>query len=98
MQPLTNKKPIRKYEINWECFPAIVFESDDWGACEVAPDKKTAEKYLHLSRQFERTGQAAQISCLETLSDLDMLFNTLVHKPSNFYHVSYGVSEKDFEL
>ena len=24
------------HRIDWERFPAVVFESDDWGACEVA--------------------------------------------------------------
>lgn len=34
----------RLHEIDWQKFPSIVFESDDWGACESAATRTPSTK------------------------------------------------------
>ena len=37
--PTTKMKTERRFEIDLERFPAVVFESDDWGAAEYTPSE-----------------------------------------------------------
>ena len=65
----------RRFEINPAQYPVVVFESDDWGACEVAPRSRQSQ-YQELLQKH--TGKRARLlSSLETPEELDALFKVL---------------------
>ncbi|OQA85964.1 MAG: hypothetical protein BWY31_01583 [Lentisphaerae bacterium ADurb.Bin242] len=63
----------RRYEMDVERFPAVVFESDDWGSCEWLPDRKA----LDAARQTIRKTAPFSMSRLEKACDLNRLFGVL---------------------
>jgi len=64
------------HRIDWERYPSVVFESDDWGACEAARCREDAEYIAALWR--DRLAYDRQVhSTLETPADLDRLFDVL---------------------
>jgi hypothetical protein len=65
----------RRYEIDWESRPSVVFESDDWGACELAPNPAAFERYAALIRR--RSGDCQYSPTLESPADLERLFSIL---------------------
>lgn len=67
----------RLHEIDWQKFPSIVFESDDWGACESAATAKDAETILRLYRHFGNHSDKPIISTLENPAQLEKLYRTL---------------------
>lgn len=62
----------RRFELDVERFPAIVFESDDWGSCEWLPDRKS----LNI---WQETHKNASVSMgrLEKSNDLNKLYGVL---------------------
>jgi hypothetical protein len=60
---------IRKFEIDPERFPAVVFESDDWGACERIPSAEIAEKNKELLGWWQPK--------LENIFELEELFSVI---------------------
>ncbi len=63
----------RRFEPDFSRFPSVVFESDDWGACETAPNPVSACQYLQL---FGRR-QDAVTGTLESPAHLEALFAVL---------------------
>jgi hypothetical protein len=66
----------RKYEIDWQRFPSVVFESDDWGACESATEIVAAAKVSALHKQLVNRDRST-ITTLETPAQLERLFQML---------------------
>ena len=66
----------RKYEINWQRFPSAVFESDDWGACESAPEVDVAAKILMLHKKLLKSDYSP-VTTLENPVQLERLFQIL---------------------
>ncbi len=66
----------RNFDIDWKHFPTVVFESDDWGACEVVPDQEKSRKIISL---FDKHGKCAfgGSSTLESPEELECLYKTL---------------------
>lgn len=61
--------------IDWNQFRAVVFESDDWGACEAV---RNSEDAIALKPVIERMGKPSlSHSTLETPDDLERLYTTL---------------------
>ena len=46
------KKYVRHFEIDQEEFPIAVFESDDWGACELVPSEAAMAQYNGLLAKY----------------------------------------------
>lgn len=70
-------KYIRLYEIDWRKYPSVVFESDDWGACETAATIADAEKIFGLYQRFGGYSEVPVISTLENPTQLENLYQTL---------------------
>jgi hypothetical protein len=68
----------RRHDIPWREFPTVVFESDDWGACEVA---RTTADAAALAELWPRPygGPLDPWRTLESPADLDRLYQTLEH-------------------
>ena len=65
----------RRFEMDPEQYPVVVFESDDWGACETVPPCSQKE-YRQLLQKY--TGNTvASGGSLETPEELEAIFNTL---------------------
>jgi len=65
-----------RHPIDWERFPAVVFESDDWGACEVAKSPEDAAVIERAwNAHFDRSRTVT--TTLETPQDLDRLYSVL---------------------
>lgn len=62
--------------IDWERFPAVVFESDDWGACEVARDAEDAAALQPLWDEVLDRSRPI-LTTLESPSDLAWLYDVL---------------------
>lgn len=62
--------------IDWNKFRAVVFESDDWGACEAVRNREDAAALKPL---LDRLGQTlpSLTSTLETPNDLEQLYRIL---------------------
>jgi hypothetical protein len=73
---LTQNDYRRRHEIDWNRYPAVVFESDDWGACELTPDPAAAERYRQIMKKYEKDSIWC-FSTLETPADLERLFTIL---------------------
>lgn len=71
----TQTWPIR-HKIDWKHWQAVVFESDDWGACENAPNTAAAEQVGKLWTDFYQSKRAAGVG-LESPKDLERLYTTL---------------------
>lgn len=68
----------RCHEIDWRRFPAVVFESDDWGACETTRNSEEAAKYAEILNGNQQGGGAAPPNgTLESIDDLERLYRTL---------------------
>ena len=65
----------RRYEIDWSLYPSVVFESDDWGACELTPDMPSFEKYSAIMRKCGKN--VSYSSTLESPADLERIFGIL---------------------
>ena len=66
----------RIYEIDWKKYPSVVFESDDWGACQTVKNAEHAKLVGKLN--FELYGHEKEFtSTLETVEDLQELFDVL---------------------
>lgn len=73
---IKNKTRGRIYEVDWKKYPSVVFESDDWGACQSVKnleharfvEKLNVEMYGH-KKDFK--------SSLETVEELQELFIVL---------------------
>ena len=67
----TKMKTKRRFELDMERFPAVVFESDDWGAAEVVPSEDLCERISHLT-------PSGPVYCkLENVSELNALYDVL---------------------
>lgn len=65
-----------RHTIDWQRFPAVVFESDDWGACETVRNAGDAAALQPLwDEVLERPRPI--LSTLETPADLSRLYETL---------------------
>ena len=65
-----------RHEIDWERFPTVVFESDDWGACETARNAEDAAALQPLwDEVLERTRPI--LTTLERPADLARLYEAL---------------------
>ncbi len=73
---LTTHSWKRRHDIDWGQYKTVVFESDDWGACEVARHQEDA---MALGALWERVhGARGPInSTLETPDDLERLYDSL---------------------
>lgn len=70
----------RHFEIDVKKFPAVVIESDDWGACEVIPDAKMLDKYNAVMKKYNKS-QGGESSSLERPDELENLYKVLeAHK------------------
>ncbi len=65
-----------RHRIDWQRWQAVVFESDDWGACENAPDDATGRQVGALWSEFYGGTRTAG-GTLEAPADLDRIFRTL---------------------
>ncbi len=68
-----NNNDQRRFQPDFTRFPAAIFESDDWGACETAPDPASALRCLEL---FGRSPDSVT-STLESSASLEALFDVL---------------------
>jgi hypothetical protein len=75
MKKLSNKFT-RNFEIDWKLFPTVVFESDDWGACEVVPDSDKAKRIVSLFDKHKKFAYGGT-STLEAPEDLEALYRVL---------------------
>ena len=66
----------RRFEIDPGVRPVVVLESDDWGACETAPDPGAAGECRRLLARFGRPDRHWR-GCLERPADLERLFSVL---------------------
>ncbi len=66
----------RKFEIDWRKYPSVVFESDDWGACERARDQIAADKIRMLYKKYSGRNRPV-ITTLETGNDLEKIYRFL---------------------
>lgn len=73
---LLNNNFQRRHEIDWNRYPAVVFESDDWGACELTTEATASEKYCQIMKKYRKDSSWSSAT-LETPSDLDRLFKIL---------------------
>jgi hypothetical protein len=73
---LSNSNYRRRHEIDWNRYPSVVFESDDWGACERTTDTAIYGKYCKIMRKYIK-GSNPSSSTLETPADLERLFSIL---------------------
>lgn len=66
----------RRHDIDWEQFPSVIFESDDWGACEVSRHEDDAALLGDLWEELH--GSPGNVmSTLETPDELDRLYTLL---------------------
>lgn len=64
-------KTVRRFELDTERFPAVVIESDDWGAAEVVPDEKLCETVSKLT-------PSGPVYCkLESAEELEAVYKVL---------------------
>lgn len=64
------------HRIDWQQYPSVVFESDDWGACEASRCREDAQFIGALWR--DRLDISRQVhSTLESPADLERLFDVL---------------------
>ena len=63
----------RRFELDAERFPAVVFESDDWGACEWLPDRNALESWRSM-----HPGENIALQRLEKACDLNKLFHVFM--------------------
>ena len=73
---LSQKTYQKQYKIDWKRFPAAVFESDDWGACESASTKEVAGKIAGLYKKLLDYDYLPNTT-LETPAQLERLFQAL---------------------
>ncbi|OGV49077.1 MAG: hypothetical protein A2017_11775 [Lentisphaerae bacterium GWF2_44_16] len=73
---IKSKAKNRIYEIDWKKYPAVIFESDDWGACQCVKNAEHAKLVKKLN--FEMYGHKKDFtSSLETVEELQELFTVL---------------------
>lgn len=70
------KKYIRHFEIDQKEFPVVVFESDDWGACELVPDETYVEKYNAVLAKYNK-GKGWAEHGMERPFELQQLYKVL---------------------
>lgn len=70
------KKYVRHYEIDQEEFPVAVFESDDWGACELVPDPSVTGEYNQILKKYGKGNGWVQHG-LERPFELRQLYDVL---------------------
>lgn len=64
------------HDIDWKKYPSVLFESDDWGACQTAKNTEHAEFVKKMN--FEMYGHERDFSStLETPESLQNLFDVL---------------------
>jgi hypothetical protein len=88
--------------INWQRWKAIVFESDDWGACSWVPDEKTYEKLRDFPFMQRKGVKFFSCSTLETSQHLKELFEVLSSFKGDdgrkvIWQANYVVANPDFE-
>ncbi len=64
------------HEVEWRRFRAVVFESDDWGACEIAANADDATAVAEVWTELHGAARYTDAT-LESPADLDRLFATL---------------------
>ncbi len=62
----------RRFELDMDRFPAVVFESDDWGSCEWLPDKASVDLW-----RMAHKNDSVSMGRLEKSSDLIKLYGVL---------------------
>ena len=72
MQKTNNREYRRNFEIDIERFPAVVFESDDWGTCSTIKQEEDLPAYYEAMQT-----KSVPVSTLETSQLLDRLFQVL---------------------
>jgi hypothetical protein len=65
-----------RHDIDWKRFPSVIFESDDWGACENSKDLNTAAKLAEIWHDLYKKKKHSD-STLESINDLENLYLTL---------------------
>ena len=66
----------RRHEIDWRKHPAVVFESDDWGACENAIDAACSDK-IAVAHKKHKGEDCRELGTLESVDDLERLYRLL---------------------
>ncbi|MHC4872213.1 MAG: hypothetical protein ACYTFY_10245 [Planctomycetota bacterium] len=76
MSDKTQDVEVGRHKIDWQRFRVVVFESDDWGACEIAADKEMSESLKEIWQQYGVEGVNTD-NTLESADDLERLYSFL---------------------